>query len=240
MPTTSKAKIPDTEWFKPRSQAKPVPASTPALVPPDAVIIFYGVDSLRQDALTPAYRQHMPQIMKFRDEAISFDTTRAPGSQTIYTLTQIFTGTYFSQQYWSSAVTEGYTALWPHEEKATRFTEVLAKAGVPTVHYGQAEWFLSRYGMTSGFTDERWVEPPAGKRWSEMPAVTDAMIARLRAIRVGLCSCSSTTSTPTPPTSASRKEATPGSSIRSRSGSSTNSSEGCGRPSSRRGSSHAR
>ncbi|MCK6574143.1 sulfatase-like hydrolase/transferase [Myxococcota bacterium] len=182
---TSKAKIPDTEWFKPRHQAKPVPASTPALVPTDAVIIFYGVDSLRQDALTPAYRQYMPQIMKFRDEAISFDTTRAPGSQTIYTLTQIFTGTYFSQQYWSSAVTEGYTALWPHEEKATRFTEVLAKAGVPTVHYGQAEWFLNRYGMTSGFTEERWVEPPAGKRWSEMPAVTDAMIARLRAHQGG-------------------------------------------------------
>jgi hypothetical protein len=178
---TSKATLPETEWFKPRSQAKPVPPSTPALVPKDAVIIFYGVDSLRQDALTPAYRQYMPEIMKFRDEAVSFDTTRAPGSQTIYTLTQIFTGTYFSQQYWSSAVTEGYTALWPHEEKATRFTEVLARAGVPTVHYGQAEWFLNRYGMTSGFTEERWVEPPAGKRWSEMPAVTDAMIERLRA-----------------------------------------------------------
>ena len=169
----------DSEWFRPRSQAKAVPASKPALVQPDSVILFYSVDSLRYDALSPANREFIPELLKLRDEALSFDEARTPGSQTIYSLTELFAGTYFSQQYWSPAVTEGYTATWPHADPSVRFTEVLAKGGVPTVHYGQAEWFLNRYGMTSGFSEERWINPAPGKRWSEMPVVVDAMIERL-------------------------------------------------------------
>jgi arylsulfatase A-like enzyme len=61
----------------------------------------------------------------------------------------------------------------------------LADAGIPTVQYGQAVWLLNEYGMTRGFSEEKFIRPTPGRpstkgKWSTGDDILDAIDARLR------------------------------------------------------------
>ena len=186
-------------WLRRNAQAGPLPPMHAAdnrpippsgLLPaaPDSIILFYSVDSLRADLVTDAYAERFPEFHRLRNDSIWFTRARAPGSQTVYTLTSVMAGTYFSQQFWSSrwvAEGKGSRGLWPHEDPTVRFPTILADAGVPTVQYGQAVWLLNEYGMTRGFTEEKIIAPVPGQpstkgKWSTGDDIMREIDARLR------------------------------------------------------------
>jgi hypothetical protein len=167
---------------------KPIAPSGLLPVAPDSIILYYSVDSLRADLLTDAYAARFPEFHRLREESVWFTRARAPGSQTVYTLTSVMAGTYFSQQFWSSrwvAEGKGSRGLWPHEDPTVRFPTILADAGIPTVQYGQAVWLLNEYGMTRGFSEEKIIAPVPGRpstkgKWSTGEDIMRAIEARLR------------------------------------------------------------
>ncbi len=174
--------IPDTPWFKSRAKVKPTPASQPRLVPDDAVLIYFSADSVRADLFTrdAPEAKRFPEITRLRDESVWFSAARAPGAQTVYTLSAIFAGTYFSQQYWTLKKAENVASLWPWEDKTVRFPALLQRKGVKTVNFCQAEWGQGAYGLVRGFTEDVWVKPKPGSKWSTGQMVTDAIVARLK------------------------------------------------------------
>ena len=88
-------------WFEPRDPAKLIPASKPPAKPP--IVLLLTIDSLRADVLaTRDHDEELPNLAAFRDASLRFSNARTPGSQTLTTLTSLFTGTYFSQQYWTT------------------------------------------------------------------------------------------------------------------------------------------
>lgn len=172
----------------PSGDRAPTPPSQPPLIPRNAIVIYLSVDSVRADLMEDSHAAELPNFHALRRESTWFTQARSPGTQTAVTLTSVMTGTYFSQQYWTrKRVPEGrgVSALFAHEDKTVRFPEILAKAGVPTVQYGQAVWLLNEYGMTRGFTEERFIAPKPGKastkdKWSAGDDVMDAIEDRLR------------------------------------------------------------
>ena len=166
------------------------PIAPSGLLPtsPNSLIVYYSVDSLRADLLTERYASRFPELHRLRDESVWFTRARSPGSQTVYTLTSVMAGTYFSQQFWTSrrvAEGKGSRGLWPHEDPTVRFPKILADAGIPTVQYGQAVWLLNEYGMTRGFSEEKFIRPTPGRpstkgKWSTGSDILQAIEARLR------------------------------------------------------------
>jgi len=150
--------------------------------------VYYSVDSLRADLLTERYASRFPELHRLRDESVWFTRARSPGSQTVTTLTSVMAGTYFSQQFWSSRLVaegKGSRTLWPHQDPTVRFPRILADAGIPTVQYGQAVWLLNEYGMTRGFSEEKFIRPIPGRpstkgKWSTGDDILHAIEARLR------------------------------------------------------------
>ncbi len=145
-------------WLRDRATAKAVSPTDAAILPEDGIVILLTIDSLRADVL--ADRRHddrLPNLAALRDESVSFTEARAPGSQTVYTLAQMFMGTYYSMQYWTEI--EGERDLWPHEDETRRFPEILAEAGVATANFATAKWLVNRFGIVRGFTEDEFVEP---------------------------------------------------------------------------------
>jgi hypothetical protein len=179
--------VPNTQWFKSRAKARARPPSQPRLVPTDAVVIYFSADSVRADLFErdAPEAKRFPEITRLRDESVWFSSARTPGAQTVYTLSAIFAGTYFSQQYWTSKKAENVASLWPWEDKTVRFPALLQRKGVTTVNFCQAEWGQGIYGLVRGFTEDVWVKPKPGSKWSTGQMVTDAIVARLRAHKGG-------------------------------------------------------
>lgn len=157
-PRIGKASVPPAQrpWFTRRTHAAAVPATTPALLRGDGVVVLITVDALRADVLNG--RRHdarLPTLAKLRDESVSFTLARSPSSQTMMSLGTLFSGTYFSQQYWTEHPKQ--PLVWPHEEPSVRFPEMLARAGVPTVTFSGAPWLTNAFGVVRGFSEERFI-----------------------------------------------------------------------------------
>jgi hypothetical protein len=164
-----------------------IPPSQPPLLHEDAIVLYLSIDSLRADVMDDSYADQLPSFHALRDQSTWFTVARSPGTQTAVTLTAVMTGTYFSQQYWTKKhVPEGggVSALFAHQDRTVRFPTILAAAGIPTVQYAQAVWLLNEYGMTRGFSEERFIEPKAGKstkgKWSTGNDILAAIEGRLR------------------------------------------------------------
>ena len=139
-------------WFTPRDDHPAVPPSVIAR-PQKPVVVFITIDSLRADVLASGkYDRRWPRLAWLRDNSINFSRAYAPGAQTVYTLTEAFMGTYYSQQYWAKLDDE--RGLWPHEDDAVRFTDLLDGAGVHTSNIATARWLGNSFGIVRGFKDE--------------------------------------------------------------------------------------
>src|SRR6185436_13978676 len=97
-----------------------------------------------------------------------------PGSQTVYSLSTLFSGIYFSQQYWTR-VEEG--GLWPHEDDSHRFVESLRDAGVATFTFAGALWMVNKYGIVRGFSEETFVQ--SASRYTPAQLLMDGALNRL-------------------------------------------------------------
>ena len=144
-------------WFTPRDEAPAVPAAQPAITG-QPIVILLTIDSLRADVLgTKKHDKKLPNLAAFRDASLRFSNARAPGSQTVYTIAQMFMGKYYSQQYWVPR--EPSRNLWPHADESPRFPDLLAAAGVPTFNVGAIGWLINDFGVIRGFTEDQFVDP---------------------------------------------------------------------------------
>ena len=144
-------------WFVTRDKAPPVPPSTPPLAA-KPIVLFITIDSLRADIIdSKKYDKNLPNLAKLRDDSLHFTSARAPGSQTVYTISQFFTGKYYSQQYWSKHPV--HRDLWPDDDETVRFPQLLTDAGIPTLNLATTLWLNGDTGIVRGFADDRYVEP---------------------------------------------------------------------------------
>ena len=169
----------EAEWFVPRNRAKHLPPTSPPLLTEPPIVILYAVDSLRADVLD-RFPLELPELTRLRAESVDFSQARAPGSQTVYTLAEVMSGKYYSQQYWTSRKVEGVSWLWPHADKTPRFPEVLRKAGIETLTLTPAIWMVNEYGIVRGFKEETFVAPKKGEKYTAGAVVMTALIEKLK------------------------------------------------------------
>jgi hypothetical protein len=170
-------------WFEDRSDAPEVPPSGPALLPSNAVVILVSIDSLRADVLLSGkHDDALPTLAALRRRSVYFSNARSPGSQTVYSLSTLFSGKYFSQQYWSTS--DEMPRMWPHEDTSPRFPELLKQAGIPTVTFAGAPGLLSAFGVVRGFSEERFIEP-TGNQFTTAKPLMDATLRRVTTVRDG-------------------------------------------------------
>jgi hypothetical protein len=140
-------------WFARRDALPAVPPSG-RLTLRDPIVIMIGIDSMRADLLADdAYRSALPTLFQLRDEGVYFTNARSPGTSTAPALAAIFSGAYYSQQYWVRHPKRP-AEPFPHLDQTPRFPELLAEAGVATITTDASGWLLNEFGIVRGFTDE--------------------------------------------------------------------------------------
>jgi len=180
----SELQIQVDDWFRDRTRAAPVPPTVISKQLP--IVLLLGIDALRADvALDGKHDEMLPAIARMRAESISFTEARAPGSQTVYTMSSLFSGTYFSQQYWSPAMLRRSRQLWPHEDPTVRFPALLGRANIPTVNYTGAEWMRNRWGVVAGFSNEHWITDTIKILYTRAEVVGDALLERIKRLKEG-------------------------------------------------------
>ena len=168
-------------WFAPRDELPSIAPGKPLLAKPP-IVLLVTIDSLRADLLaSEQYDRMLPKLAAFRDASLRFRNARAPGSQTVYTIAEMFMGKYYSQQYWT--VRPPSRNLWPFADEAPRFPALLAAAGVPTVNVAAIGWLTNDFGVTRGFTEDQFVESTHEGRFTLSAQTVPRLLERLE--RVG-------------------------------------------------------
>ena len=176
------------QWFVRRSHSLPTPASEWSPVGKDAIVLLITIDAMRADLLErPNTRKGLSTLWALARQGVNFRQARAPGSQTVYSVTTMFAGTYFSQQYWSKGTPDEATRaadhLFPHADNTLRFPQALQKGGVRTVTFASSTWLVNTVGVVRGFDEERFVEGP--ETYTLAPDLTNAAIERLERHKQG-------------------------------------------------------
>lgn len=165
-------------WFVDRSDAPAIPPSQPPLLAAPPVVLTLFVDSLRADVLTaPDAAQRYPHMTRLCREGVDFRQARAPGAQTVLTMTSVFTGKYFSQLYWEPH--PKHPDHFPHADPSPRVPALLTAAGVDTVHLSAAFWMVDAWGITRGFAEERVIGSSHGTRYAASDDIVTALAERL-------------------------------------------------------------
>ncbi|MBU0551114.1 sulfatase-like hydrolase/transferase [Myxococcota bacterium] len=154
--------------------------------PEGAVVVLISVDALRGD-LIERVPERLVNLKQLSTRGLYFTQARTPGSQTVYTLTALFTGTYFLQQRWDKVpstpeldATRVVGHLFPLQDQTERFPTTLTRGGVKTVHLASTAWFINAVGVTRGFEEERFVRDPH-RAYTHVKHMKAAIIERLQA-----------------------------------------------------------
>ena len=171
-------------WFAQRDAHPPIPASTPPLFADKApIVLLITIDSLRADILaSKKHDKELKHLAALRNESLDFTMARAPGSQTVYTLAELFMGKYFSQQYWTN--TKEFKGVFPFEDTTPRFPQLLTEAGIPTLNLATTGWLVNGAGIANGFADDRFVTP-VSTRYTLSAQTFPVLIERLGTVGDG-------------------------------------------------------
>ncbi|WP_143140928.1 sulfatase-like hydrolase/transferase [Nannocystis exedens] len=166
-------------WFAWSADAPPIAASEPPLLPPDAIVLFFTLDSMRAEVLqNPANHELLPTLHRWRDAGFYVPRAISPSTVTRFTLASLFTGLEVPQLRWArDSATQGSLV----KEDRPRVADLLTARGVTTVHViSQFELVNHVNKIGRGFSEE--IEAPIapGDRLAYAPAVMDAILARLR------------------------------------------------------------
>lgn len=163
-PSSKKQEHLDSEWLRPRDKLPPTAPSKVRPVAGKPLVVMVTVDALRADLLSSKkYDAKLPTLARLRDEGVSFSQARAPGTLTKTSLTGVFMGIHFSQQYWSPMENRG-GALTVHADDSKRFTEFLTDAGISTSNYRTINWLRNGVVMR-GFKTDHYVKYPKKKSY---------------------------------------------------------------------------
>lgn len=171
------------EWFVPRPEGYLPPAapaeSGPALF--DApIVLLLTVDALRADLITGQYDDELPTFARLRKESVFFDEARAPGTLTKVSVTSVFMGKYFSQQFWSK---EDGGIVGVIADPTLRFPEYLRAGSIPTVNFTAIGWLRNGRGCVRGFTEEYRIKHK--KKYVPGAPVMDAILERIAKVKHG-------------------------------------------------------
>ncbi len=149
-----------SEWFKDRSSHPDVPPTDPPLLPKNLIVVLITVDAVRADLLlNRKHDQQLPTFARLRDEGVSFTQARSPGTLTKVSLSGLFLGTYFSQQYWSQMEGRDRGILSVHEDETPRFPALLRKNGVRTANVRSVSWLRNDL-ILGGFQTDTYIPYP--------------------------------------------------------------------------------
>ncbi len=170
----------DPEWFSPRDDHPPVAPHHGELLGKRPVVVLITVDALRADVVySGKYDGEIPTLARLRDEGVVFTQARAAGTLTKTSLSSLFMGKHFSQQYWSP-MKRFNNAMSVHEDESVRFTEILSEAKVHTATYRAVSWLRNGVVMR-GFDHQEHVQYPAGKSYyTPSPPVFKKLMPHVR------------------------------------------------------------
>jgi hypothetical protein len=165
-----------SEWLVARADLPDAPPSPIARPVRNPIVLLVTIDCLRFDVVGgPHPRARMPRLAELIREGAFFTRAQAPGTSTVYTLTSLFSGKYYSELEWSGA---RRGTVFPRDDETVRFPAALARAGVWTVHAASFDWLANEYGVARGF-DVVDYEALPGPRWKPMESLVDALVRRL-------------------------------------------------------------
>ncbi|MDC0722296.1 sulfatase-like hydrolase/transferase [Nannocystis bainbridge] len=165
--------------FASRQDAPPIAATEPPLLPPDAIVLFFTLDSMRAEVLqNPTNRELLPTLHRWRDAGFSVPRAISPSTVTRFTLASLFTGVDVPQLRWArDSATQGSLV----KEDRPRIADLLTARGVTTVHVlSQFELVNHINKIGRGFSEEIEATIHAGDKLAYAPAVMDAIVTRLR------------------------------------------------------------
>ncbi|MCY1056677.1 sulfatase-like hydrolase/transferase [Nannocystis sp. SCPEA4] len=171
-------------WFASRTDEPEVAASAPPLLPPDAIVLFFTLDSMRAEVLqNPRNRALLPTLHRWRDAGFYVPRAISPSTVTRFTLASLFTGLEVPQLNWArDSATQGSLV----KEERPRVADLLTARGVTTVHViSQFELVNHVNKIGRGFSEEIEVPLQPGDRLAYAPAVMDAILVRLQQHRDG-------------------------------------------------------
>lgn len=154
-------------------------------LPPNAMVLMITIDALRAD-VPIKHPEKFPTLTRMANEGTTFLVARSAGSQTVYSLTSLFTSKYYSQQYWSKAPQDEIATqtrmgggLWPLADKSVRFPERLTQSGVRTVNAASVSWLVNSVGVARGFSEEHFVKGKSN--YSDGEQLTSHILDKLKA-----------------------------------------------------------
>lgn len=169
-----------SEWLVPRATARPLPPNEERPLKAPELVILVTIDALRADVIhSKKYDDLLPTFARLRDEGLSFRQARAPGTLTKTSLSSVFMGTYFSQQFWSP-MEDRNGAMTVHADDTPRFTEILKGHGVASENFRAVSWLRNGVVMR-GFERDVHVQYPKEKSYyTPSRPVFERLIPRVR------------------------------------------------------------
>ncbi len=150
---TSAAPPSDDRWLAPTRPD--LPPSGPPAMGDAGIVILVIVDCLRADVVNAGkYAERLPTFESLRRAGVEFSQARSPATGTLWTLSSLFSGRYYSQLYWTVKPGGVSAKEYPHEDGSIRFPEILSRAGVSTAMVTEMPDSLGSYGITRGFAEE--------------------------------------------------------------------------------------
>jgi arylsulfatase A-like enzyme len=154
-PLHKEVTLPSSPWLENRSGASPIPKTAPSLLPSDALVVLLTVDALRGDVVDdPANDVRFPTLAKLKREGIVFAHASAPGTQTVLSLSTLFSGAYFSEHRWVKYGIGRSRFFFPLGDPFPRFPQFLTDHGVETTHEASLVFLNDDFGVARGFHDE--------------------------------------------------------------------------------------
>jgi arylsulfatase A-like enzyme len=121
----------------------------------DGIVILVIIDCLRADVVNGGkYAERLPTFEAIRKAGVEFSQARSPATGTLWTLSSLFSGRYYSQLYWTVKPGGVSAKEYPHEDSSVRFPELLARAGVSTSMVTEMPDAINAYGIVRGFEEE--------------------------------------------------------------------------------------
>ncbi|MFH1811272.1 MAG: sulfatase [Pseudomonadota bacterium] len=160
----------NSPWFQDRSRLAAIPARPYKAIPENPIVIFLTVEALRADVVNSRqYDAQIPTLARMRDTGLWFTAARTAGTKTIPSLAALFSGVYFSQQYWMPVAKDGTgRPNTVRGDEQVRFPELLQRANIRTLHAQSIAWLAPPSGLVRGFGEIFYISKPK----KEYPALS--------------------------------------------------------------------
>jgi hypothetical protein len=148
-------------WLSP---SRPdVPPSGPPAMGDAGIVLLVIVDCLRADVIhSGKYADRLPTFEAMRRQGVELAQARSPATGTLWTLSTLFSGRYYSQLHWTVKPGGASAKEFPHEDTSVRFPEILRKNGVTTSMITEIPDAVGDHGIVRGIDEEEVLKGKTG------------------------------------------------------------------------------